>query len=307
MVDVGALLKVLGLGQYAKAFADNDVDAETLAKLTVEDLKEIGVKSVGHRRKLLDAITRLGQDNKKSGAFMNVGAAFASPDAYTPQHLADQILQSRSVIRGERKQVTVLFADIKGSLELIENSDPEDAHAIFDQAIRTMMESVHRYEGTVNKVLGDGIMALFGAPIAHEDHAVRACYAALAMQDAIRRRTEEVRRSHGVELQVRVGLNSGEVVVRAIGNDLALADRVAHLHQRTLVDAGVLVRALEFLQRVDVDARLTGFDIADGADHDTGRVHLVDDTAALGSNRSAGIARHGFFHAGADPRCLCLY
>ena len=83
-----------------------------------------------------------------------------------------------------------------------------------------MMEAVHRYEGTVNQVLGDGIMALFGAPVAHEDHAVRACYAALAMQAAMRRYAEEVRRSHGLEMQMRVGLNSGEVVVRAIGNDL---------------------------------------------------------------------------------------
>ncbi len=222
MVDVEAWLKGLGFEQYAKAFAENDVDAETLAKLTAEDLKEIGVKSVGHRRKLLDAITRLGQDNKKSSPVTNAGAALGSPNAYTPQHLAERILQSRSVIEGERKQVTVLFADIKGSLELIESSDPEDAQAIFDQAIRTMMEAVHRYEGTVNKILGDGIMALFGAPLACEDHAVRACYAGLAMQDAIARSAEALRRDHGVEVQVRVGLNSGEVVVRAIGNDLTM-------------------------------------------------------------------------------------
>ena len=146
----------------------------------------------------------------------------STPKDYTPLHLAKKILSSRSMIEGERKQVTVLFADIKGSLELIESSDPEDAQAIFDRAIRTMMESVHRYEGTVNKVLGDGLMALFGAPLDHEDHAVRACYAALAMQQAVRRMTAEVWREHGVEVQVRVGLNSGEVVVRAIGNDLSM-------------------------------------------------------------------------------------
>ena len=116
----------------------------------------------------------------------------------------------------------MLFADIQGSLELIRGSDPERVQVLLDSTIRTMMEAVHRYEGTVNKVLGDGIMALFGAPLAHEDHAVRACYAALAMQDAIRRSTEEVRRTHGVEMMVRVGLNSGEVVVRAIGNDLTM-------------------------------------------------------------------------------------
>jgi class 3 adenylate cyclase len=116
--------------------------------------------------------------------------------------------------------VTVLFADLKGSTELIEGLDPEEARTLLDPALHIMMDAVHRYEGTVNQVLGDGIMALFGAPVAHEDHAVRACYAALAMQAAMRRYAEEVRHSHGLEMQARVGLNSGEVVVRSIGNDL---------------------------------------------------------------------------------------
>ena len=142
------------------------------------------------------------------------------PLAYTPTYLAEKILASRAALEGERKQVTVLFADIKGSTELIEGLDPEEARRLLDPALHIMMEAVHRYEGTVNQVLGDGIMALFGAPVAHEDHAVRACYTALAMQAAMRRHTEEVRQSHGLEMQIRVGLNSGEVVVRAIGNDL---------------------------------------------------------------------------------------
>ena len=116
--------------------------------------------------------------------------------------------------------MTVLFADLKGSTELIEGLDPEEARKLLDPALHVMMDAAHRYEGTVNQVLGDGIMALFGAPVAHEDHAVRACYAALAMQAAMRRYAEEVRRAHGLEMQARVGLNSGEVVVRAIGNDL---------------------------------------------------------------------------------------
>src|SRR5439155_3622158 len=111
-------------------------------------------------------------------------------------------------------------ADLKGSTEFIRNLDPEAAHTLLDPALQRMMDAVHRFEGTVNQVLGDGIMALFGAPVAHEDHAVRACYAGLAMQAAMRRYAEEVRRSHGLEMQMRVGLNSGEVVVRAIGNDL---------------------------------------------------------------------------------------
>ena len=123
-------------------------------------------------------------------------------------------------MEGERKQVTVLFADLKGSMELLADRDPEEAQHILDPVLERLMAAVHRYEGTVNQVMGDGIMALFRTPLAHEDHAVRACYAALAMQDAMRRYSAEVRRTHGVEVQIRVGLNSGEVVVRAIGNDL---------------------------------------------------------------------------------------
>jgi class 3 adenylate cyclase/tetratricopeptide (TPR) repeat protein len=143
-----------------------------------------------------------------------------APLTYTPPYLAEKILTSRSALEGERKQVTVLFADLKGSTELIRDLDPEQAQALLDPALHHMMDAVHRFEGTVNQVLGDGIMALFGAPVAHEDHAVRACYAALAMQATLRRYAEAVRRSHGLEMQARVGLNSGEVVVRAIGNDL---------------------------------------------------------------------------------------
>src|SRR5262245_11091761 len=143
-----------------------------------------------------------------------------APLAYTPPYLAEKILTTRSALEGERRQVTVLFADLKGSTELIEGLDPEEARQLLDPALHHMMDAVHRYEGTVNQVLGDGIMALFGAPLAHEDHALRACYAALAMQAGLRRYTEEVRRTHGLELRMRVGLNSGEVVVRAIGNDL---------------------------------------------------------------------------------------
>jgi class 3 adenylate cyclase/tetratricopeptide (TPR) repeat protein len=142
------------------------------------------------------------------------------PLAYTPPHLSDKILSSRPALEGERKQVTVLFADLKDSTELIRGVDPEAAQQLLDPAIHLMMDAVHRFEGTVNQVLGDGIMALFGAPIAHEDHALRACYAALAMQAAMQPITEEVRRTRGLELRMRVGLNSGEAVVRAIGNDL---------------------------------------------------------------------------------------
>jgi class 3 adenylate cyclase/predicted ATPase len=142
-----------------------------------------------------------------------------SPESYTPKHLAEKILTSKAALEGERKQVTVLFADLKGSMELLADRDPEEARKLLDPVLEHMMEAVHRYEGTVNQVMGDGIMALFGAPLGHEDHAVRAC-AALDMQTAMRRHAEEVRRSHGLSLEIRVGLNSGEVVVRAIGSDL---------------------------------------------------------------------------------------
>ena len=147
---------------------------------------------------------------------------FASPDAYTPKHLAEKILTSKSALEGERKQVTVLFADMKGSMELLADRDPEEARKFLDPVIEHMMEAVHRYEGTVNKVMGDGIMALFGAPLAHEDHAVRACYAALRMQESVRRHAAEVRRTEGVSIHIRIGLNSGEVVMRSIGNDLQM-------------------------------------------------------------------------------------
>jgi class 3 adenylate cyclase/tetratricopeptide (TPR) repeat protein len=129
---------------------------------------------------------------------------------------------SKSALEGERKRVTVLFADLRGSLELLADRDPEDARKLLDPVLERMMEAVHRYEGTVNQVMGDGIMALFGAPLAHEDHAVRACYAALRMQESVKRYAEDVRRLHGIEPQIRVGLNSGEVVVRAIGSDLRM-------------------------------------------------------------------------------------
>ncbi len=151
-----------------------------------------------------------------------VADRFHSPESYTPKHLAARILTSKTALEGERKQVTVLFADVKSSMELLADRDPEEARTILDPVLELMMEAVHRYEGTVNQVMGDGIMALFGAPLAHEDHAVRGCYAALGMQTAVKRHADELLRSHGVPIQIRVGLNSGEVVVRAIESDLRM-------------------------------------------------------------------------------------
>jgi class 3 adenylate cyclase/tetratricopeptide (TPR) repeat protein len=159
---------------------------------------------------------------ERLGAASSTVTRFASPESYIPKHLAERILTSKGALEGERKQVTVLFADLKGSMELLADRDPEEARKLLDPVLTLMMDTVHRYEGTVNQVMGDGIMALFGAPLAHEDHGVRACYAALRMQEAVRGYAEEARRSFGVRIQIRIGLNSGEVVVRAIGSDLRM-------------------------------------------------------------------------------------
>ena len=151
-----------------------------------------------------------------------VGQRLSSPDAYTPKHLAEKILTSKTALEGERKQVTVLFADTQGSMALVSERDPEEARKILDPLLERMMDAVHRYEGTVNQITGDGIMALFGAPLAHEDHAVRACYAALQMQQSINRYAKDVQHQTPVPIHVRIGLNSGDVVVRAVGSDLRM-------------------------------------------------------------------------------------
>src|SRR5947199_1229184 len=177
------------------------------------------------------------------------------PRAYTPQHLAEKILISRAALAGERKQVTVLFADVKGSMDLAEQLDPEEWHAIMDRFFQLLAEGVHRFEGTVNQYTGDGIMALFGAPIAHEDHAQRACWAALHLQEAVRGYADELRRRRSLNFSVRMGLNSGEVVVGRIGDDLRM-DYTAQGHTVGLA------------QRMEQLAEV-------------GRVYLTEHTAAL--------------------------
>ena len=161
---------------------------------------------------------------------------FLSPDNYTPKHLAARILTSKGEFEGERKQVTVLFADIVGSFEIIADRDPEQAQKLLDPVLDHMLEAVHHYEGMVNRVMGDGVMALFGAPLAHEDHAVRACYSALRMQQTISQYAEEIRRIHGAPITIRVGINSGEIVVSSINNDLymdyTVVGQTAHLASR---------------------------------------------------------------------------
>ena len=180
-----------------------------------------------------------------------------SPDSYVPRHLAEKILASRQNLEGERKQVTVLFADIRGSTKLLEGIDPEEAQKLIDPVLHVMMDAVHRYEGTVNQVLGDGVMALFGAPLAHEDHALRACYAALAMQEEMHRHRRKLGQSEEAGLQIGIGLNSGEVVVRSIDNDLnvdySALGHTTHLAARMqeLAGAGVIVLTSATLREVE--------------------------------------------------------
>ena len=149
-------------------------------------------------------------------------ARFASPQSYTPPHLAEKILTSRTALEGERKQVTVLFADVSGFTSISEQLDPEEVHQLMNRAFELMLGEVHRYEGTINQFLGDGVMALFGAPIAHEDHAQRAVHAALGMQRVLQGYGAELQRTQGIAFRVRMGLNTGLVVVASIGDNLRM-------------------------------------------------------------------------------------
>src|SRR5262245_15341417 len=205
-----------------------------------------------------------GQANPPGSRFCNAcGAALASAAVAergrpaTPAHLAERILSGRASLEGERKQVTVLFADVKGSMDLAEQVDAEEWHAILDRFFQLLAEGVHRFEGTVNQYTGDGIMALFGAPIAHEDHPQRACYAALHLREALSHYAEELKRTQGLGFAVRMGINSGEVVVGTIGDDLRM-DYTAQGHT-----VGLAARMEQLA----------------GAD----RVYLTEHTAALAS------------------------
>jgi predicted ATPase/class 3 adenylate cyclase len=149
-------------------------------------------------------------------------ARFASPESYTPAHLAEKILTSRTALEGERKQVTVLFADVSGFTSISEQLDPEEVHHLMNRAFELMLGEVHRYEGTINQFLGDGVMALFGAPIAHEDHAQRAVHAALGMHRVLQGYGAELHRTQGIAFRVRLGLNTGLVVVASIGDNLRM-------------------------------------------------------------------------------------
>jgi class 3 adenylate cyclase/tetratricopeptide (TPR) repeat protein len=147
---------------------------------------------------------------------------YSQPKSYTPKFLAEKILDTRSSIEGERKLVTVLFVDVANYTSISEKLDPEEVHQIMDGCFKVLMDEIHRYEGSIDKFTGDGVMALFGAPVAHEDHAQRACYAALAIQKAMGEYGDKIEKDCGVEFKMRVGLNSGTVIVGSVGNDLRM-------------------------------------------------------------------------------------
>jgi class 3 adenylate cyclase len=147
---------------------------------------------------------------------------YSEPQTYTPKFLADKILTTRSSIEGERKLVTVLFADVANYTAMSEKLDPEEVHQIMDGCFKILMDEIHKFEGTINQFTGDGVMALFGAPVAHEDHAQRACYAALSIQKILENYEENIKQGYGANFKMRIGLNSGPVIVGSIGDDLRM-------------------------------------------------------------------------------------
>ncbi len=150
------------------------------------------------------------------------GIDYNRPDSYTPKFMAEKILTTRSSLEGERKLVTVFFCDVSGFTSISEQLDPEAVHQIMDGCFKILMEEIHRFEGTINQFTGDGVMALFGAPLAHEDHAQRACSAALSVQAALADYGKQILTEFNMDFRMRIGLNSGPVVVGAIGDDLRM-------------------------------------------------------------------------------------
>ncbi len=202
------------------------------------------------------------------GARLTAPATVPEPRSYTPRHLVEKILASKSALEGERKPVTVLFADVARSMELAERVDPEEWHRLLDRLFRILADGVHRYEGTINQYTGDGIMALFGAPIAHEDHAQRACAAALELARDLGALAEDVQRESGLDFAVRMGLNSGEVVVGRIGDDL----RMDYTAQGHVVGLAARVQQLAppgGISLTEETARLVSgfFDLLDRGEH----------------------------------------
>ena len=229
------LLQRKGRVSYRMLQREFDLDTETLEDLKVE-LVEVDEVAADKDGKMLVWIG----DGTPVSTPSDTHSPSQAPASYTPQHLAERILaeqaamESRGATNGERKTITALFADLKGSTALIEGLDPEDARAIIDPALQLMMDAVHRYEGYVAQALGDGIFALFGAPLAHEDHPQRALYAALRMQEEMRGYSDQSRLKGGILLRMRVGINTGEVVVRSIRKDDLHTDYVPVGHSTNL-------------------------------------------------------------------------
>ena len=235
------LLQRAGKITYRTLKREFDLDEEALADLKdellfsdpqVKEESERGLVWVGDREEGEMAKGGNGNPEGEKGKG-GKGEKEGVPGQWTPPHLAERI-RAVSVTEGERKTITALFADIKGSTALIEGLDPEEARAIIDPALQLMMDAVHRYEGYVAQALGDGIFALFGAPLAHEDHPQRALYAALRMQEEMRRYGDQIRLKYGVPLAIRVGINTGEVVVRSIRKDDLHTDYVPVGHSTNL-------------------------------------------------------------------------
>ena len=212
-------LNRLELGQYAAGFEENAIEFDILPDLTDGDLKEIGVNALGHRKTILKAITAFHPDqpNAQSNDLPQTDTTPAVPVSTQASTAEDITAWSRTP--GERKPVTMLFADIVGSTGMTEKLDAEDAHDLLYQATQYMCKAVENNKGTVCRFMGDGIMAMFGAPIASERHALEACRAALDMQTSIAKYASQLEAQHGIVLQARVGLHSGEVVVLEVGDD----------------------------------------------------------------------------------------
>ncbi len=232
---------------------------------------------------------KCGQQLVDSTAVSSAGLSQpAAANTVVPRFVAEKMLSTRRFIEGERKQVTVLFADIRGSTSLVENLDPEEVRNRFDPVLQIMMDAVHRYGGTVNQVLGDGIMALFGAPLAREDHALRACYAALAMQEEMRWAAENGGQAPRASLKIGIGINSGEVVVRSITNDLnidyAALGHTTHLAARmeALAAPGAIMLTADTLREVEgfVEVRSVGSLQVKGFTNPIDAFELVGATAA---------------------------
>jgi len=280
MRDVRQWLDSLGLGQYADAFEGNAIELDQLVALSDEELKELGVSALGHRKRI------------KAKALLLLAPEKTSRGQHTPNQLAEHIAASSAAADGERKQVTVLFADLCGSTGLIEHLDAEAAVERMQPAVHAMREAVRRFEGTVNRIQGDGIMALFGAPIAHEDHALRACLAGLQIRDAIGALGDDA-------LVPRVGLNSGEAVVRTIQNDLTVeyeADgSVVHLAARMeqLAEPGTVRATRDTWRLVDgfIDARSLGTPPVKGVSKPLPQYELIAPFQA--ATRWEGRARRG--------------